>query len=238
MNSRNVTGKPATFVLLHGAWHGGWCWKNLSPLLRREGHEVFTPTLTGLGERSHLTHPDVDLNTHIADVLAVLEYQDRTDVILVGHSYGGMVVTGVADQARHKISQLVYIDALLPDDDKAVTDYGNPLPTRDDSWRIPCPFTPQQFGVTGEQDIAWIERLTVDQPIKTFTQPIRLTGKCLEPGRCAFIQTSESPVFVDSAARAASRGYRCYELVAAGHDAMITQPHALAEILLELADGM
>ena len=91
--------KPMTFVLVHGAWHGGWCWKKLTPLLRVAGHQVFTPTLTGLGERSHLLSPAVDLTTHIKDITAVLEYEDLQDVVLVGHSYGGMVIAGVAEKA-------------------------------------------------------------------------------------------------------------------------------------------
>src|SRR5580700_2534506 len=100
----------ATYVLVHGGGHGGWCWQRVVPLLRAAGHEVYTPTLTGLGERSHLLRPDIDLDTHIADVVGVLRYEDLTDVILVGHSYGGMVITGVADRALARIGQLVYLD--------------------------------------------------------------------------------------------------------------------------------
>src|ERR1051325_3898654 len=99
---------PTTFVLVHGAWHGGWCWKKLTPLLRAAGHQVFTPTLTGLGERSHLLSPQVDLNTHIKDISLVLEFEDLQDVVLVGHSYGGMVIAGVAEQVSGRLVQLVY----------------------------------------------------------------------------------------------------------------------------------
>ena len=88
-----------TYLLIHGAWHGGWCWKHVARLLRTAGHEVFTPTLTGLGERAHLLNPDVGLDTHVQDVLGVLEYEDVRDVVLVGHSYGGMVIAGVAEKA-------------------------------------------------------------------------------------------------------------------------------------------
>src|SRR5271154_7543097 len=88
----------ASFVLVHGGGHGGWCWSRLAPLLRAAGHQVYTPTLTGLGERSHLVTPDTDLDTHIADVVGVLKFEDLTNAILVGHSYGGMVITGVADR--------------------------------------------------------------------------------------------------------------------------------------------
>src|SRR3954454_23529514 len=111
--------KPVTFLLVHGAWHGGWCWKNLTPLLRSAGHQVLTPTLTGLGDRAHLLSAEVDLTTHITDVSAVLEYEDLRDVVLVGHSYGGMVIAGVAERARARVAQLVYLDAFLPEDGKA-----------------------------------------------------------------------------------------------------------------------
>ena len=114
---------PATFVLVHGAWLGGWCWKKVTPLLRAAGQEVFAPTLTGLGERSHLFSPEVGLDTHIEDIIAVLEYEDLTDVILVGHSYAGMVIAGVAQKAAHRLAELVYLDSFLPESGKSLDDY-------------------------------------------------------------------------------------------------------------------
>ena len=106
----------ATFVLVHGAWHGGWCWRRVVPLLRGVGHEVYAPTLTGLGERAHLARPDVDLETHIQDVVNVLEYEDLRDVTLAGHSGGGIAVAGVADRVPERIARVVYVDsAPLPD---------------------------------------------------------------------------------------------------------------------------
>jgi pimeloyl-ACP methyl ester carboxylesterase len=114
--------KPA-FVLVHGAWHGGWCWKKVAPLLRAAGHDVFTPTLTGLGERVHLLASEIDLATHVDDVLGVLEYEDLTNVVLVGHSYGGMVISGVAERAGSRLARLVYLDAFLPENGKALRDY-------------------------------------------------------------------------------------------------------------------
>jgi pimeloyl-ACP methyl ester carboxylesterase len=128
---------PTTFVLVHGAWHGGWCWKKVTPLLRAAGHEVFAPTLTGLGERSHLLTRDVGLDTHITDIEQVLEYEDLRNVVLVGHSYAGMVITGVGDRAADRIGQLVYVDAFLPEHGKALTDYSLRAfpPITDESWR-------------------------------------------------------------------------------------------------------
>ena len=115
--------KQATIVLVHGAWHGGWCWKKVVPLLRAYGNDVYAPTLTGLGERSHLLHQQIDLDLHIQDIVAMLDYEDLHDVTLVGHSYGGMVITGVADRERARINKLVYLDAFMPDNGKSLQDY-------------------------------------------------------------------------------------------------------------------
>jgi pimeloyl-ACP methyl ester carboxylesterase len=116
----------ATFVVAHGAWSAGWAWKKLRPLMRAAGHELWTPTHTGLGERAHLAHPDVDLDTHIQDIVAVLETEDLNDVYLIGHSYGGMVATGVADRARARIKHVIYLDAFAPKDGQSVFDLQQP----------------------------------------------------------------------------------------------------------------
>ena len=112
----------ATFVLVHGAWQGGWCWKRVAALLRRSGQDVFTPTLTGLGERAHLLDDKIDLDTHIQDILGVLRCEELSDIVLCGHSYGGVVITGVADKASEQIRSLVYLDALVPADGQTVVD--------------------------------------------------------------------------------------------------------------------
>ena len=118
-----LTSNDATFVLVHGAWHGGWCWSRVAPLLRGAGYPVFAPTLTGLGERLHLLTPQVDLDTHVRDITSLLDYEDLHNVILVGHSYGGMVISGVAETAGTRLAQLVYLDAFLPENGKALKDY-------------------------------------------------------------------------------------------------------------------
>jgi len=112
----------AIFLVAHGGWQAGWAWKKMRPLMAVRRHEMFTPTYTGLGERAHLAHRDIDLETHIQDILAVLEFEDLRDVILVGHSYGGMVATGVADRARYKIKHLVYLDAFAPESGKSASE--------------------------------------------------------------------------------------------------------------------
>lgn len=223
--------RGAPVVLVHGAWHAGWCWKKLLPRLRAAGREVFTPTLTGLGERVHLLNPSIDLNTHISDVVAMLEYEDLNGVVLVGHSYGGMVISGVAEKASARLSHLVFLDAFLPEDGKSLRDYAPVPPTREDGWRIPVPGGPRDFGVTNEDDIAWVQRRLGDQPLLTFTQPVALSADRIPR---TYIQCTEAPFFAEAATRAKAKGYRYNALLTAGHDAMITQPKELAQILLKI----
>src|SRR5512136_3051948 len=116
----------STFVLVHGAWHGGWCYKRVAERLRAKGHVVYTPTNTGLGERSHLYHRDINLDTHITDILNVIKWEELDDFVLVGHSYGGMIITGVADRIPEKVRRLVYLDAFVPEDGKCQMDYMRP----------------------------------------------------------------------------------------------------------------
>lgn len=112
----------ATYVLIHGSCHGGWCWKKLTPLLGKIGHKVYTPTLTGLGERSHLVNRDIELDTHILDIIQMLEYEDLNDVILVGHSYGGLVIGGVTEKVPQRVRRLIYLDACIPQDNRSAFD--------------------------------------------------------------------------------------------------------------------
>lgn len=225
--------KQATFVLVHGAWHGGWCWKKLSPLLRAAGHQVYTPTMSGMGDRARQLAPEIDLDTHINDIVAVLQYEDLREIILVGHSYGGMVISGVAEKAPERLAQMVYLDAFLPEDGKAVTDYATLRPVVNDGWRVPPLGSAPAFGVTDERDIAWVQSRLGDQPIKTLTQPIRISGgRALTLPR-TFIQCTQTPWFVEAGARARLAGFAYREFLTAGHDAMITQPAGLARLLLE-----
>ena len=230
-----------TFVLVHGAWHGGWCWKKLTAILLESGARVFAPTLTGLGERVHLLTPDVDLTTHITDVLNLLEYEDLTDIVLVGHSYGGMVLSGVIDQAEDRIHQAVYLDAFLPENGKAVRDYApaevldDMVATQGDGWRLPSFMFAADFGVTDPDDIAWVDARLGDQPYATFTQPIALSTD-ESPVAKAFILTTQD-TFIPHAERAKFLGFTYREMFTAGHNSMVTQPGELATMLLELAKG-
>jgi pimeloyl-ACP methyl ester carboxylesterase len=221
--------RSATFILVHGAWHGAWCWQKLTPLLRARGHQVHTPTLTGLGERAHLLTPQVGLDTHVQDVAAVLEYEDLTDVILVGHSYGGMVISGVAERAPARVAQLVYLDAFMPEDGKAVKDYAPLPPTSADGWRIPQPNL--TFGVTDKRDLAWMMARLGDQPLKAFTQPAKVSAAGGRSPLGTYILTTRSRWFVEASERAKQQGYRWHELLEAGHNAMMTQPEKVADLL-------
>ena len=227
---------PATpIVLIHGGWHGGWCWRKLTPYLRAAGADVYPLTLTGMGERSHLISEAVDLSMHIKDVVNVLEYEDLHDVVLVGHSLGGMVVTGVAEAVADRLGHLVYLDAFLPEDGKAVSDYAPIAPTRSDGWRVPPIGTIGAFGVRDLQDIEWAGPRLGDQPVKTFTEPVQVTNPQAEALPKTYVLASESPWFVEAAKRAKSLGFGYHEMLYAGHDAMITEPQALAEVLLGVA---
>jgi pimeloyl-ACP methyl ester carboxylesterase len=227
----------ATFVLVHGAWHGGWCWRRVSHLLRGAGHAVHTPTLTGLGERAHLLTPVVTLETHIQDILGLLSYEDLAQVILVGHSYGGMVITAVANEAAGRLAHLVYLDAFVPADGQALGDLA-PLPPRREGadWRIPPP--PGDFGVTAHEDIQWLHAKLGDQPLATFIQPVRLTQPGVPTPPRTYIYCTEKggedAIFGSFARRCRSaQGWR-YAEVHSGHDVMITAPEELASHLLAL----
>src|SRR5262245_57469781 len=168
----------ATFLICHGAWSAGWAWKKVRPLLRAAGHEVFTPTYTGLGERAHLSSRAVNLDTHIADVLGVIDCEDLRDVVLVGHSYGGMVATGVADRARERIAKLVYIDAFVPEHGESLLGMEpaevrarrlEAIAAHGDGWLIPPNPPPPD---TSPEDLAWITPRRRWQPVGCLTQPL------------------------------------------------------------------
>ena len=161
----------ANFVLVHGAWIGGWCWRPNAQALRKAGHEVFTPTLTGLGERSHLMNPGINLDTHIADIVNVFKHEELSDVVLVGHSYGGMVVTGVADTLADKIRSLVYLDAFVPESGRALVDLAPPEPKpQPASDYTLAPLPAAVFGASPEV-AAFVDARTSPHPATCFVQP-------------------------------------------------------------------
>ncbi len=235
----------AAYVLVHGGWGGGWEWSTVAHLLRGRGHVAFTPTLTGMGERAHLARPDVDLETHIEDVTAVLSYENLDDAILLGHSYSGAVVTGVVDRAPERLRRLVYLDAFVPLPGQSQIECLPPAwaekhmlaPARErgDGWRIPCPFGVEQLELAPDLAQWYAARLT-DQPLATCTEPLRLTGDggqavprtyihCVSEG-----EAPEMDVFRAFAERAQASGWD-YRRFTAGHDPQVSAPEALVELL-------
>jgi pimeloyl-ACP methyl ester carboxylesterase len=231
-----------TFVLVHGAWHGGWCWQRVADRLRGGGHTVFTPTLTGLGERSHLLRAGIDLGTHITDIVNVMKWEGLSDVVLCGHSYGGFVISGVAEQMAPAIRSIIFLDAFVPRNGESVLDLTGPavqegvrnaLQRGDIS--IP-PRAAEAFGVN-EADRAWVDRLCVGQPIGTFTDKIALTGARDRIARKSYIRAKSyaNPGFDRALGEVRSDpSWRSYE-VPSGHDVMVDMPERLTEILLEVA---
>ena len=196
---------PNTFVLVHGAWHGGWCWVRVAELLRRQGHAVFTPTLTGLGERSHLFGPGIDLSTHVADIVNLIKWEGLSDVVLCGHSYGGMVISGVAEQTPAAIGSLVFLDAFVPQNGESVEDITSPVvkevmrAAKEKGEHGIAPRPAADFAVN-ERDRAWVDRLCGPQPMATFTEKIALNGAREAIAKKAYIRagTYANPGF-DSA---------------------------------------
>jgi pimeloyl-ACP methyl ester carboxylesterase len=234
----------AIFVLIHGAWLGGWVWKKVCPLLRSAGHEVFTPTLSGLGERVHLGHATIGLDTHIQDVVNVLHYEDLREVILVGHSYGGMVITGVADRVPDRIAQVVYLDAFVPTHNQSLHDlvpaearpYDYALAREQgDGWRLPL-YPEETIGT--EEDMRWLQPRWTDQPLLTFDQPIQLLNlQTMALLSHVYIHCTQKPDY-DFFAQFAQRfqiqsGWRVFELPT-GHTPQVTMPRELADLLVTI----
>ena len=235
--------KDKVFVLVHGAWHGGWCWKEVKILLEKQGRSVYTPTLTGLGESSHLLNEEIGLDTHIQDIVSVLEYEDLKNVILVGHSYGGMVITGVAGKMADRLSHLIYLDAFLPENGKALKDYlprnnsENNQSQQNRDWKVPPRSTAAEFGVKEKEDIEWTEKRLGPQSAKTFVQPVTIEKPIPESLKKFYIRlTDDSPWFIEAAEKAGANGFKTITYLGGGHDAMISQPEKMAEIFSSITE--
>ena len=231
----------ATFVVAHGAWSAGWAWKKMRPLMRERGHEFWTPTYTGLGERVHLAFPDITLDTHIDDICGLLVMEDLREVILVGHSYGGMVATGVADHEWQRIKRVVYLDAFVPRNGQSVLDLQPPdirqrmisSVVDGDGWRMPPNPPPPD---TPAEDLKWMTPRRVGQPAKTGETKIRLTGAVERLPRTYIycLQPRPGDVFRQFAERAKTEGWPYFE-IDASHNPHITVPEELAAMLDSIA---
>jgi len=239
----------STFVLVHGSCFGGWVWRSVAEPLRRLGHIVYTPTLTGLGERVHLAHPGVDLETHVQDIVNVLDFEDLHDVILIGHSYSGMVITGVAERSPERLARLVYLSATVPEDGQSVYDASPPqfrevvetqAREHGDGWCWPLPPAAEldQFmtleGFT-DADKRWIWSKATPQPVGTYAQPLQVRNPAARAIPRAYIYgTLDVPLPIIEQART-SPDWDFHELPS-GHWSMVTHPSELAALLARMGD--
>jgi len=237
-----VTSKPQNIVFVHGSCHGGWCWKKILPYFDSNEFNIYSPTLTGLGERSHLANETTDLYTHIEDILQVFKYEDLFDVILVGHSYAGMVISGVAEMIPDKIKLLIYLDAYIPQDGKTAFDLvpglldlykGRIMQDQDKPWLVRS-YTPVEFGLSDKKDIEWVEPKLVPMPWHTHTQPLVVHNKQTMKIPKAFITSAEFGEGMFQRQNEEEKcKWDCYELKR-GHDVMITAPEELSRIILNI----
>lgn len=249
----------ACFVLVHGAWHGGWCWRDVRAILRDNGHDVHTPTLTGLGERSHLMSPEIDMNTHILDVVNLIEWEELDDVILVGHSYGGNVITGVADRIKNRLRHVVYLDAFLPEDgDSPASSMMKILNSDVTEAEIEANIAARRaaaderggahthytnlFDVPEDrpEQYDWVKRRITTHPVRAQLSPMTLENGGSEGLPRTYVLCTERPertAFMVLAERFKGEpGWTSREL-ATGHDAMVTMPRETADLLMAAAGG-
>jgi pimeloyl-ACP methyl ester carboxylesterase len=242
----------ATFVLVPGAWMGGWAWKYLARRLRAAGHDVYTPTLTGLGERVHLARPEIDLETHLRDVVNLIEFEDLSGVLLLGHSYAGFVVTGVADRIPERIRNLIYLDTGVPSGGKSLfetvgTEFQQFVEAAaregGDGWRWPLP--PAEVlgsfvsihGISAD-DLHWFYDKATPHPLGTVRQTLDLQHQGAPPfGRTLIACTSGRDESWPAAEQARTSPGWHYAEIATGHWPMFSTPERLAEILNEVAEG-
>lgn len=235
---------PPPFVLLHGGRHGGWCWSRVAPLLRAAGHAVYTPTLTGLGERAHLLSPEVGLATHVEDLVAVFEFEDVSDAVLVAHSYGGCVAAGAMERIADRVRSIVLLEALVPRSGESMFDIVDPE-IRDglrrladeagDGWYLPTSDA-SFYGVCDPADAAWLNSKLTPQPLRTYTEPVDVAERVwAHPGM--FIECAPSqltPAMLQRMrARSETEPAFTYRMVECAHDMMVTEPRRLTDLLLE-----
>jgi len=233
-----------TYVLVHGAWHGGWCWRKVAQALTATGSAVYTPTLTGLGERAHLLLRETGLETHVRDILGILEVEDLKEVVLVGHSYGGIVVSAVADRVPRRVARLVYLDAVVPRDGECMYDRA-PAQIRahfeahaklaGEGWYIPVSAVSAQFlGLKDEEDVRWVMPKLSPHPIRTFCEVVRLSAGFPQMPRTYINCIGDAPFGQPRSAHA--DGIHDYHEVRTGHDAMVTAPQQVVALLRKIAE--
>jgi pimeloyl-ACP methyl ester carboxylesterase len=231
-----------TFVLVHGTWHGGWCWRRVVDALERKGHKVYAQTLTGVGDRSHLLTKDVNLTTHVNDVVNLVKWEDLKDIVLVGHSSAGFVITGVAELIGPSVASIVYLDAFVPQVGDNLISLANPGPkkaledavARGDLVAKPVPAA--AFKVN-EKDQAWVNAKCTPHPLAAVVEKVTAADAREKIARKTYIRATgwDSPVFDQTLAKMkTAQGWKTYEVVS-GHDVMVDMPDRLVDILIEVA---
>jgi pimeloyl-ACP methyl ester carboxylesterase len=235
----------AIFVLIHGGGHGGWCYQPVARLLQKKGHIVYAPSLTGLADRSHLLSADIDLDTHITDVEQLLFYEDLHHVILVGHSYGGMVITGAADRAVDRVGHRVYLDAAYPRDNESLLEHAGPMISAArqagrvvdgvELVQFPEDAGPEFYGITDPEHYGWAKARLTPQPWKCFEQKLRLTNEAAMRAipESHLICTSTIPGRDMPLLTQRAQG-RVWD-IDTGHDLMLTEPTWVADKLAIIA---
>lgn len=248
-NHEGRAANMSTFLLVHGAWHSGRCWERVVPLLEAAGHRVFAPTLTGLGDRAHLLSPEVGLDTHVDDVVALIDAEDLAEVVLVGHSYAGLVISSAANRVPGRIAHLVFLDAMVPKHGENAVDV-QPMTqnlidlaaSSGSGWRIPpLPESPPPFGlfgVTDPVDVAWLRGMLSDHPLRCLQQPVQLDNPAADVIPRTHIHcVGATPAGITRrpvpAVESNGSPAQVWELPT-GHDCMITMPAELSEMLLKI----
>ena len=231
------------FVLVHGAWHGGWCWRDVAAVLRTAGHQVFTPTMTGLGERAHLLNAQVGLSTFIDDIAAVILSEELDNVVLVGHSFGGHVINGVADRMPQLLRQLIYLDGLVVQHGQSALSIMPPAVQAErtrtmdaEGLRMTIP-SPDQFGLSDPAQLAWVMRQLTPLPLKGYTEPLQLQHPLGNGLPKTYIAVTDPwyPPLAELRQWVRSQPDWDWRELAACHNAMVSAPLALASLLMELA---
>ncbi len=247
--SSSAADKLRTFVLVHGAWHGGWCWSRVADVLRARGHRVFAPSLTGLGDRVHLFSKDISLQTHVEDILSLVDSEELNDFVLVGHSYGGFVISGVADTLRERVSHYIYLDGSVPPDMSTGASFSwagfNPPEAREARLKsvkeqgrglaLPAP-PPSAFAVTKPSDVAWLQRRLLPMPVGTYIGTFTFKRSGSNGLKRTYIASTKPPYALLVSTRDRIRGDNTwlFTTIEAGHDSMVTAPDELASLLMEV----
>jgi pimeloyl-ACP methyl ester carboxylesterase len=246
LSAGQAVAQPAarkTFVLIHGAWHGGWCWRRVADLLEAKGHKVFTPSLTGNGDRAHLLSKDVILDTHITDIANLFRFEDIKDACLVAHSYGGWPSSGALERIGDRVASIVWLDAFKPENGQRGTDFASDFSrkameeavAKGEPGRQP---PPAKAFFVNEKDQAWVESKLTPQPNGVATQPIKLTGAREKIAKKTYIRAPRYPQAAFDKALAeckADPSWRTFVTTTAGHDVMVDEPQWLADLVLQVS---